>query len=61
MNRAFSAGLCACWGVAPGLYESHAIGAKHAGAEAFRVGGVADHVHLVTTLPRTLSQSDMKG
>ena len=24
-----------------------------AGAEAFRVGGVADHVHLVTTLPRT--------
>jgi hypothetical protein len=24
-----------------------------------RVGGVADHVHLVTTLPRTLSQAEM--
>jgi REP element-mobilizing transposase RayT len=32
---------------------------RDAGAEAFRVGGVADHVHLVTTLPRTLSQADM--
>ena len=28
-------------------------------AEAFRVGGVADHVHLVVTLPRTLSQSGL--
>jgi len=24
-----------------------------------RVGGVADHVHIVTTLPRTLSQAEM--
>jgi REP element-mobilizing transposase RayT len=24
-----------------------------------RVGGVADHVHIVTTLPRTLSQADL--
>ena len=29
------------------------------GGEAFRVGGVADHVHILTTLPRTLSQADM--
>ena len=26
-------------------------------AEAFLVGGVADHLHVVTTLPRTLSQA----
>ena len=30
-----------------------------AGAEVFRIGGVADHVHVVKTLPRTLSQADM--
>jgi REP element-mobilizing transposase RayT len=29
------------------------------GAEAFRVGGTADHVHLAATLPRTLTQADM--
>jgi len=27
------------------------------GCEAYRVGGVADHVHLALTLPRTLTQS----
>jgi putative transposase len=27
--------------------------------EALRVGGVADHVHIVTTLPRTLSQAEL--
>ncbi len=26
-------------------------------AELVRVGGVADHVHIITTLPRTLSQA----
>jgi hypothetical protein len=30
-------------------------------ANAFRVGGVADHLHIVTTLPRTLSQAEMCG
>lgn len=30
-----------------------------AGADVFSVGGVADHIHLVTTLPRTLSQADI--
>jgi hypothetical protein len=29
------------------------------GGEALRVGGVADHVHILTTLPRTLSQAQM--
>jgi len=28
-------------------------------AEVVRVGGVADHVHIVTTLPRTLSQAQL--
>jgi REP element-mobilizing transposase RayT len=28
-------------------------------AEAFLVGGVSDHVHLVTTLPRTLSLAEL--
>ena len=32
---------------------------RDAGAEALLVGGVADHVHVVTTLPRTLSQADL--
>src|SRR5437016_5904768 len=29
------------------------------GAEFVRVGGVADHVHVVTTLPRTVSQAEL--
>jgi putative transposase len=29
------------------------------GADAFRVGGVADHVHIVATLPRNFSQAEM--
>src|SRR5438094_4824838 len=29
------------------------------GDEAFRVGGVSDHVYVVTTLPRTLSQAEL--
>jgi len=29
------------------------------GAELAHVGGVADHVHIVTTLPRTLSQAQL--
>ena len=28
------------------------------GAEIAQVGGVADHVHVVTALPRTLSQAE---
>ena len=29
------------------------------GAEVVRVGGVADHVHIVAALPRTVSQADL--
>jgi putative transposase len=29
------------------------------GAELVRVGGVVDHVHIVTTLPRTVSQAQL--
>jgi REP-associated tyrosine transposase len=32
---------------------------RDVGAELVRVGGVADHVHIVTTLPRTVSQASM--
>ena len=28
-------------------------------ATVFRVGGVADHIHLIVTLPRTLSLAEM--
>jgi REP element-mobilizing transposase RayT len=29
------------------------------GTELVHVGGVADHIHIVTTLPRTLSQAQL--
>ena len=29
------------------------------GVEVLRAGGVADHVHIVTTLPRTVSQAQL--
>ena len=29
------------------------------GGELVRVGGVADHVHIITTMPRTISQAQM--
>ena len=32
---------------------------REAGAELVHVCGVTDHVHLVTTLPRTLSQAEI--
>ena len=32
---------------------------RELGAELVHVGGVADHVHIVTTLPRTVSQAQM--
>jgi putative transposase len=50
---------CAC--IIPDLQtELHAYLAKICqahGSYVFKVGGVEDHVHLCTTLPRTLSQS----
>jgi REP element-mobilizing transposase RayT len=45
--------------VRPRMHAYLATICRDAGAEALRVGGVADHVHLVTTLPRTLTQADM--
>jgi putative transposase len=29
------------------------------GGDALRVGGISDHIHILTTLPRTLSQAQM--
>ena len=45
--------------VRPRMHAYLATICRDAGGEAFRVGGVADHIHLVTTLPRTLSQADL--
>ncbi len=28
-------------------------------SQAFRVGGIADHIHIACTLPRTMTQSDL--
>jgi putative transposase len=43
----------------PRLHAYLAEVARSLGSEAYRVGGVADHVHLALTLPRTLTQSDL--
>lgn len=43
--------------VRPRMHAYLATIGRNLGAEAFRVGGAADHVHLVATLPRTLSQA----
>ena len=43
--------------VRPRMHAYLATICRDLDAEAFRVGGVTDHVHLVVTLPRTLSQS----
>jgi putative transposase len=43
----------------PRLHAYLAEVARGLGCEAYRVGGVADHVHLALTLPRTVTQSDL--
>jgi putative transposase len=43
--------------VRPRMHAYLAIVCRDLGAELVRVGGVRDHVHIVTTLPRTLSQA----
>ena len=43
----------------PRLHAYMAEVARSLGCEAYRVGGIADHVHLALTLPRTLTQSDL--
>ena len=45
--------------VRPGVHAYLATICRDLGAELVHVGGVADHVHIVTTLPRTLSQADL--
>ena len=42
----------------PRLHAYLAVVCRDLHAEAFRVGGVVDHVYLLATLPRTLSQAD---
>src|SRR5947199_1176014 len=41
--------------VRPRMHAYIATVCRDLGAELMRVGGVADHVHIVTTLPRTVS------
>jgi putative transposase len=44
--------------VRPRMHAYVATICRDLDAEALLVGGVADHLHVVTTLPRTLSQAD---
>jgi REP element-mobilizing transposase RayT len=43
----------------PRMHSYLATICRDLGADFVRVGGVADHVHIVTTLPRTLSQAQL--
>ena len=45
--------------VRPRMHAYVATVCRDLNAEALRVGGVADHLHIVTTLPRTISQAAM--
>jgi REP element-mobilizing transposase RayT len=45
--------------VRPRMHAYLATICRDLGAEVVRVGGVADHVHIITTLPRTVSQADL--
>ena len=45
--------------VRPRMHAYLATVCRDLGAEVVRVGGVADHVHIVTTLPRTISPSSI--
>lgn len=45
--------------VRPRMHAYLATICRDLGGHAFRVGGVADHVHILATLPRTLSQADL--
>lgn len=46
-------------GIRPSMHAYLATVCRDLEAEAYRVGGTADHVHLAATLPRTLTQSDL--
>jgi putative transposase len=45
--------------VRPRMHAYLATVCRDLGAELVHVGGVADHVHIVTTLPRTLSRAQL--
>jgi putative transposase len=45
--------------VRPRMHAYLATICRDLGGELERVGGVADHVHIITTLPRTLSQAEI--
>ena len=45
--------------VRPRMHAYLATICRDVGSELVHVGGVADHVHIVTTLPRTLSQAQL--
>ena len=40
------------------LYAYTAQIIKNLNAHAFQIGGIEDHIHIATTLPRTITQSD---
>jgi len=43
----------------PRMHAYLATVCRDLGAEVVRVGGVADHVHIVSTLPRSISQAQL--
>src|SRR2546427_4313962 len=45
--------------IRPRMHAYLATICRNLGGEAFRSDGVSDHVHIVTTLPRTLSQAQL--
>ncbi len=45
--------------VRPRMHAYLATICRDVAAEVVRVGGVGDHVHIVTTLPRTVSQAEL--
>jgi putative transposase len=45
--------------VRPRMHAYLATICREFGAELVRVGGTADHVHIVTTLPRTVTQAEL--
>jgi putative transposase len=47
------------WGNAPGRSQYLATVGRNAGCECYRVGGVADHVHLAIRLSRTTTIADL--
>jgi REP element-mobilizing transposase RayT len=45
--------------IRPRMYAYLATVCRDCGCEAYRVGGVADHVHIAARLARTISQADL--